>query len=231
MENLLKQRKICSFVRRNGRITKSQQQALDSLSTDYVLSCEPDTLLDLEPIFGREAEKHLEIGFGAGDALISMAKMHPERDYIGIEVYLAGIGQVLSQIEQYHLTNIRLLNADAVQILTHHIAPNSLDCVYIFFPDPWHKKRHYKRRLIQAEFLNLITHKIKPNSFIRLATDWENYAQQMLKVLDEYEGLNNVSGIQQFAPRFEERPLTKFERRGQRLGHGVWDLFYQKIDC
>ncbi|WP_353572945.1 tRNA (guanosine(46)-N7)-methyltransferase TrmB [Candidatus Albibeggiatoa sp. nov. BB20] len=229
MENCLKQREIRSFVRRNGRITRSQQQALADLSDAYVLTCEPDTLLDLDTLFGRVAEKHLEIGFGAGDALVSMAKMHPERDYVGIEVYLAGIGQVLSQIEQYGLTNIRLLNADAVQVLTHHIAPNSLDCVYIFFPDPWHKKRHNKRRLVQTEFLDLITPKIKSEGLMRLATDWEDYAQQMLAVLEVYQGLENITGLGEFASRFEERPLTKFERRGQRLGHGVWDLLYQKV--
>jgi len=228
MDNLLKQREIRSFVRRNGRITKSQQQALAALSSDYVLSCEPNTVFDLPRIFEREAEKHLEIGFGTGNALVAMAKNHPERDYIGIEVYLAGIGQVLSQIEKENLTNIRLLNADAVQVITNHIVPSSLDCVYIFFPDPWHKKRHHKRRLIQPEFLDLITPKIKRHGLIRLATDWKNYAQQMLTVLEAYPELNNLTGQGQFADRFEERPLTKFERRGQRLGHGVWDLVYQK---
>ncbi|MCV6639389.1 tRNA (guanosine(46)-N7)-methyltransferase TrmB [Candidatus Albibeggiatoa sp. nov. NOAA] len=230
MENLQKQREIRSFVRRNGRITKSQQQALASLSDEYVLTTESDTCFDFDTIFGRDAEKHLEIGFGAGDALVSMAKMHPERDFIGIEVYLAGIGQVLSQIEKHDLTNIRLLNADAVQVLTHHIAPSSLDCTYIFFPDPWHKKRHNKRRLVQTEFLDLIVPKLKAKGLIRLATDWEEYAQQMLDVLETYPSLENQTGQGQFAPRFEERPLTKFERRGQRLGHGVWDLLYQKTE-
>jgi tRNA (guanine-N7-)-methyltransferase len=228
MQNVPKQREIRSFVRRNGRITKSQQQALETLSLDYVLTCKPDEQLDLIQLFGRDAEKHLEIGFGAGEALITMATAHPERDYLGIEVYLAGIGQVLAQIEKYGLTNIRLLNADAVQVLTQHVTVNSLDCAYIFFPDPWHKKRHHKRRLVQTAFLDLLTAKIKSNGLIRLATDWEDYAHQMLSVLDNYDGLVNVSGQGQFAPRFAERPFTKFERRGQRLGHGVWDLLYQK---
>ncbi len=222
------QREIRSFVRRNGRITKSQQQALANLTNDYLLT--PEGELDLVHLFRRDAEKHLEIGFGDGEALISMAKMHPECDYLGIEVYLAGIGQVLAQIKKYELSNIRLLNGDAVQMLTYHIAANSLDCVYIFFPDPWHKKRHHKRRLIQTAFLDLVAPKLKVDGLMRLATDWEEYAAQMLTTLDTYPSLTNLSSNGQFAPRFTERPITKFERRGQRLEHGVWDLCYQKID-
>lgn len=218
---------IRSFVRR-GRITSGQQQALKNLSASYVIEYQPQ-LLDLNVIFNRNAEKHVEIGFGMGDALIDMAKRHPENDYLGIDIYRAGIAKVLMQIENHQLTNIRLIAADAVEVLTHCLPVKMLDVVYIFFPDPWHKKRHHKRRLIQTAFVNLLTLKIKQGGYLHLATDWENYAQHMLQILEENSCLKNDVGNNCFAPRLPERPLTKFEQRGQRLGHSVWDLRYRVV--
>ncbi len=215
-----------SFVRRCGRMTASQKKALDTLWEKYGIV--PEAQLALQTIFGRTAEKHLEIGFGMGDALIQMAKEHPEHDYVGVDVHSPGIGHLLIEIEKWQLTNVRVLNADAITILQDHLPTYCLDMVYIFFPDPWPKKRHHKRRLIQPQFLALLAQRLKPNGHVQLATDWENYAQHMLQTLDASAEFTNVAGQGQFIPRPESRPLTKFEKRGQKLGHGVWDLIYQK---
>jgi len=170
----------------------------------------------------------LEIGFGRGDALVTMAKAHPEHDYLGIDVHLPGIGHLLMQIEAMQLTNVRIINADAAEVLQHHLPPDSLDAVYLFFPDPWSKKRHHKRRLVQPEFVTLLAKLIKSNGYLHLATDWEDYAQQMLQVLETTPEFINFVIDGGFAPRPPNRPLTKFEQRGLRLGHGVWDLLYHR---
>ncbi len=224
--SLLQNRPIRSFVRRSGRLTASQQHAIDTLWSQFVL--ETTQPYDLNAIFGRTAPKHLEIGFGMGDALVDMAQAHPENDYLGIEVYLAGVGRVLAQIESLGLKNIRVICDDAVEVLKHNISSASFDAVYIFFPDPWHKAKHNKRRLIQPEFVNLLSSRLAPQAHLFLATDWEDYAHQMLEVLDKATLLKNHSGVGNYAPRCEVRPLTKFEKRGQRLGHGVWDLHYKR---
>lgn len=219
---------IPSFVRRKGRISKAQQRALDTLWPRYGI--EIDKVLDLEALFGREAEKHLEIGFGRGDALVAMATAHPEHDYLGIDIYRPGIGYLLLQLEAAELTNVRIICADAVEVLQQSLPPHCLDAVYLFFPDPWPKKRHHKRRLVQAEFLKLLAQRLKSGAIFHLATDWENYAEQMLAELEAAPDFINSMSEGGFAPRPPERPLTKFEQRGLRLGHGVWDLVYQRSE-
>ncbi len=221
-------RTIRSFVRRAGRITMSQQAALDNLSSTYVLP--EKTVIDWDSAFARSgAPRHVEIGFGMGDALCSMAQAHPERDYLGIEVHTAGVGRVLAHLHKFALHHVRVCCDDAVLVLREQLPAHSLDAVYIYFPDPWHKKRHHKRRLIQPEFIQLLATRLKPQAHLYLATDWQDYAQQMLEVLEASAEFTNLNGAGQFAPRNAERPLTKFEQRGQRLGHGVWDLVYQRL--
>lgn len=220
-------RTIRSFARRSGRITISQKRALATLWPQYGIE-NGDKVLDLVEVFGRQAEKHLEIGFGMGDALVSMAKAHPEHDYLGIDVYHPGVGHLLMQIESNQLTNVRAVCADAMDVLQDSLPSHSLDAVYLFFPDPWPKKRHHKRRLIQPEFLNLLAKRMKSGSYLYLATDWQDYAQQMLQVLEAAPEFTNKMTASHFAPRPPERPLTKFEQRGLRLGHSVWDLCYQR---
>lgn len=217
---------IRSFVRRSGRITSSQQQALEELWPRY--GVESNQFLNLEQLFGRKAEKHLEIGFGRGDTLVTMAKIHPERDYIGIDVHRPGIGHLLKQIEINQLTNIRICCADVVDVLQQALPPHSLDAVYLFFPDPWPKQRHHKRRLVQPYFVNLLAQRMKSGSHLYLATDWQDYAEQMLQILETTPEFINLVAQNSFAPRPAERPLTPFEQRGLRLGHPVWDLFYQR---
>ncbi|MDH5219093.1 MAG: tRNA (guanosine(46)-N7)-methyltransferase TrmB [Gammaproteobacteria bacterium] len=218
-------RRVRSFVRREGRITIGQQRALDehwgTFGVDYA-----EQPLDLDQLYGRQAVRNLEIGFGNGEALVSMAANHPDEDFLGLEVFTAGAGQVIAQALEHNLTNIRVMLADAVEVLTHMIPAESFDNIYIFFPDPWHKKRHNKRRLINDQFGALLATKLKPGANLHLATDWENYAEQMLEVLSRSTALKNQNG--DYAPRNERRPVTKFERRGQRLGHGVWDLHFTK---
>ncbi len=218
---------IRSFVRR-GRITSGQKRALDTLSSHYLIEYQAQQL-NLDALFNRNAAKHVEIGFGSGDALIAMAEQYPENDYLGIDVYRSGIAKLLMQIENKQLTNIRVICANAVDVFTHCLPIESIDAVYLFFPDPWHKKRHHKRRLVQPAFIDLLASKMKSEAYLHLATDWEDYARQMLQVLDENQLVINNIGVGCFAPRLQQRPLTKFERRGQHLGHLVWDLRYTVV--
>ncbi|ALG68015.1 tRNA (guanosine(46)-N7)-methyltransferase TrmB [Beggiatoa leptomitoformis] len=217
---------IRSFVRRNGRMTPSQQLAYTNLWSRY--GVDPVGVLDLNDLFARSQPKHLEIGFGMGDALLEMAQQHPENDYLGIDVHLPGFGKVLKQIEAENITNIRLFNGDAVLLLQNHIALASLDTVYLFFPDPWHKKRHNKRRLVQAAFVELLASRLTTEGIFHLATDWQDYAEQMLQVMEASPQFQNMTAPNSYAPRPADRPLTKFEQRGHRHGHGVWDLLYKK---
>lgn len=218
-------RPIRSFVRRSRRITKAQQHALDTLWPIYgVLT--PEGRLNLDALFGRKAKKMMEIGFGQGDALVTMAKMHPEHDYLGVDVHRPGIGHLLRDIKAAQLTNVRVLCADAVDVLQYNLLPHCLDTVYLFFPDPWPKKRHHKRRLVQPNFVLMLTQRIKSGGCLHLATDWQNYAEQMLEILEATPELSNCVNGGGFAPRSPERPLTRFEQRGLQLGHGVWDLQY-----
>ena len=220
-------RTIRSFVRREGRITEGQQRALAELLPRYGVP-PGDAPIDLTALFGRNAPVHVEIGFGNGDALAAMASAHPHNDYLGIEVHRPGVGALLRQLDAGSIANVRVISADAVQVLEQRIDDDALSAVCLFFPDPWPKKRHHKRRLVQPEFLALLRRKLKVGTRLHFATDWEDYAQHMLKVLSAAEGFENSAGAGQFAPSPTTRPPTKFERRGQRLGHGVWDLIFER---
>jgi tRNA (guanine-N7-)-methyltransferase len=219
-------RTIHSFIRRSGRITAAQQRAWDTLWTRYGVSHEQQ--LDLDKLFCRSAARHLEIGFGNGEALLTMAKNHAEHDYLGIEVHRAGIGHLLLTLEAAQITNVRIICGDAVEIFQHSLPLASLDVVYLFFPDPWQKKRHHKRRLVQPEFINLLAQRMKSGGRIHLATDWQDYAECMLQVFENSSEFSNCIAKASFAPRAPERLITKFEQRGLRLGHEVWDLCYQR---
>ncbi|WP_417703105.1 tRNA (guanosine(46)-N7)-methyltransferase TrmB [Rheinheimera aquimaris] len=226
-ENTTYMRKIRSFVLREGRLTKGQQHALDTYWPDYGLQYQ-STPLPLAQVFGRGSAVVLEIGFGMGKSLVQMAKEAPEKDFIGIEVHRPGVGACLSDAVAQQVKNLRVFEHDAVEVLEDTIADNSLDTVQLFFPDPWHKKRHHKRRIVQPEFVQLLRRKLKPGGVFHMATDWENYAEHMLEVMQAAEGFSNLSADNTYVERPEHRPLTKFEQRGQRLGHGVWDLMYKK---
>lgn len=216
---------IRSFVLRAGRMGSGQQKALDELGPRFVLPY-ASTKLDLTTAFQRSADKILEIGFGMGGATAEIAANHPENDYLGLEVHTPGVGALLKQIGERNLNNLRIIQHDAVEVLQHMINDGSLDGIHIYFPDPWHKTKHQKRRLIQPAFVELLTKKLKLGGYLHLATDWENYAQQMLEVLSADKQLINTAVDYANRPAF--RPLTKFEQRGLRLGHGVWDLVFRR---
>lgn len=224
-----KHRPIRSFVMRTGRMTSGQARALEALWPRYGVDYSPAPL-PLDQVFGRRAPRTLEIGFGNGDHLASLARAHPERDYFGIEVHRPGVGHLFLQVETDGLTNVRASSHDAVEVLRDQLAPASLDEVLILFPDPWHKKRHHKRRLIQPAFVELLATRIAPGGVLHLATDWEEYALQMLEVLRAANALfTNLSPTGDWMPRPEERAPTRFEKRGARLGHGVWDLAFRRV--
>ena len=217
-------RPIRSFVLRQGRMSVAQQRAHDNLKAVYGIPYAVQTL-DLTAAFGRDAPKILEIGFGMGDATAIIASAHPENDYLGIEVHGPGVGSLLNQIQERALTNLRIIQHDAVEVLRDMIPDASLVGVHIFFPDPWHKKRHHKRRLIKPELIALIAGKLASNGYLHCATDWEDYAIQILDVLSGEPTLTNTA--EGYALRPAYRPLTKFEQRGIRLGHGVWDIVFK----
>ncbi len=218
-------RRVRSYVLRQGRLSPAQQRARESLLPVFGIAFAPAPL-DLDAVFGRNAPKTLEIGFGMGETTASIAASHPERDYLGIEVHTPGVGSLLKLIAAAALRNVRVVEHDAVEVVTYMIAPRSLDAVHIFFPDPWPKKRHHKRRLIQSAFVALLAERLKPGGLMHLATDWEDYANAMLETLSGEPSLINTA--HGFAPRPASRPLTKFEQRGVRLGHKVWDLLFEK---
>lgn len=222
-------RTIKSFVLRGGRVSNRQQQALDSWLKEYELPL--NTIpWDLEQIFGRKADTVVEIGFGMGASLLIMAEQHPELNFIGIEVHRAGIGSLAADLHEKGINNVRIVAHDAVEVFKHHLDENSLAGVQIFFPDPWPKKRHHKRRLIQPEFVKLLLQRVKIGGFIHCATDWQDYAEHMLSVLSAEALLSNTQPEGEYAARPDSRPLTKFEQRGNKLGHGVWDLIYKKVN-
>lgn len=218
-------RSIRSFVLRQGHMTAAQQRAIDTLWPRYGLDYRAETL-DLAQTFGRAAPKVLEIGFGMGAATAEIARRLPDTDFLAADVHGPGVGNLLKLIEEQGIANIRVMRHDAVEIVENMLADNSLDGIHIFFPDPWHKKRHHKRRLIQAPFVAKLLPKLKSGGYIHLATDWEEYAAQMLDVLRAFPGLENTAA--DYAPTPAYRPETKFEARGKRLGHGVWDLVFKK---
>ncbi len=221
-------RRIRSFVRREGRLTPGQQRAMDELFPRFGIEA-GETPLDFTAIFGRNAPRILEIGFGNGESLAEIAKNHPEQDYIGIEVHRPGVGHLLMKVEEYGLTNLRVMCADAVEVLEKQIPDQTLAALYLFFPDPWHKKRHHKRRQVQPEWAQLVRQKLKIGGQLHMATDWQNYAEHMLEVLSAADGFRNTSPDGDYVTKPDYRPETKFERRGHRLGHGVWDLVFEKI--
>jgi len=218
-------RSIRSFVLRQGRVSDAQRRALDDLLPRYGVPFRP-VALDLDRVYGRGAPKVLEIGFGMGETTAAIAQAHPGNDYLGIEVHSPGVGALLKRIAEFGLTNVRIVQHDAVEVLQHMLAPDTLDGVHIFFADPWPKKRHHKRRLIQGPFIALLATRMKPGTYVHLATDWEDYALQMLEVLSGESALENT--VEKFADRPATRPETKFEARGLRLGHRVWDLVFRK---
>jgi tRNA (guanine-N7-)-methyltransferase len=219
-------RPIRSFVLRQGRMSNAQTRALETLLPRWGIPYQ-ESLLDLDTAFGRAAPKILEIGFGMGDSTAAIAAAHPQNDYLGIEVHGPGVGSLLNQIEALGLTNLRVIQHDAVEVLKHMITPDSLDGMHIFFPDPWHKKKHHKRRLIQPELVALLCEKLKPGGYLHAATDWQEYAEHILAVLAAEPRLTNTAAG--YAPKPDYRPLTKFEQRGIRLGHGVWDIVFRKV--
>ncbi|HEY4319204.1 MAG TPA: tRNA (guanosine(46)-N7)-methyltransferase TrmB [Herbaspirillum sp.] len=222
------ERRIRSFVTRAGRLSVAQARAIEALSPRFCVPYKKE-LLDFNACFERAAPTILEIGFGMGDSTASIAAAMPDRNFIGVEVHTPGIGSLLKLIGEQRLENLRIIQHDAVEVLTHMIAPDSLAGVHVFFPDPWHKARHNKRRLIQSPLVALLASRLAPGGYLHCATDWEDYAAQMLEVLGAEPSLRNTADG--YAPRPSYRPVTKFENRGLRLGHGVWDLVFEKTSA
>ncbi len=220
-------RKIQSFVKREGRLTKGQAKAIDDHWDDMGLNVEQG-MLDFTEVFGRTAPVVLEIGFGMGKSLVEMAANEPDKDFIGIEVHRPGVGSCLAEAAEVGLTNLRVFEFDAIEVLAKCIPNGSLARTQLFFPDPWHKTRHHKRRIVQPEFVQNLRQKLAIGGVFHMATDWENYAEHMLEVMQAAEGYENLSADGNYVPRPEQRPLTKFEQRGHRLGHGVWDLMFAR---
>lgn len=219
-------RPIRSFVLRISRTSNAQQRAVDELLPRFGIEFEP-RLLDLDAVFGHRAPRILEIGFGMGEVTAQLAQLHPERDYLGVEVHTPGVGNLLKLIDEHGLTNLRIIRHDAVEVLQQMIPVDAFDGVHVFFPDPWPKKRHHKRRLIQPGFVHLLASRIRPGGYLHFATDWEDYATQMLEVLAGEPLLANTTVG--FAPRPASRPQTKFETRGLKLGHDVRDLLFHRL--
>jgi len=225
-QELTESRRIRSFVLRQGRLTKGQARALETVFPKFGVSYTPE-LLDLNALFNRaENKKILEIGFGMGETTAKIAQTLPDHDFLAAEVHTPGVGALLKLIDELALTNVRVIQHDVVEVLQHMLADASLDGVHIFFPDPWHKKRHHKRRLIQAEFVKLLCSKLKTGAYIHVATDWQAYAEWVLEVLSSESLLQNTA--KDYAEKPSYRPLTKFENRGIKLGHGVWDLVFKR---
>lgn len=224
-----KPKAIRSYVIRAGRITEGQRYAFERWWPEYGLSLHAGRL-DPEKAFGRRAPLVLEIGFGMGDSLLAMAENEPEKDFVGIEVHTPGVGRLVNGAGEQGLANLRVYMADAVDVLDDCIPDESIDRFQLYFPDPWHKKKHHKRRIVQPEFMEKIRRKMAPGGVVHLATDWQNYAEHMLAVMEALPGYANLQSPGEYSPRPDYRPSTKFEQRGQRLGHGVWDLIYRVND-
>lgn len=220
-------RRIRSFVLRAGRMTAGQARALRESWPQYGVEFHGERL-DLDAVFGRRAPRCVEIGFGIGEVIGHLARSNPQTDYLGIEVHRPGVGRLLQFSAAENLTNLRILCHDAVEVLEHGLEDGSIDELLIFFPDPWHKKRHHKRRLVDADFLRLAARRLRAGGVLRMATDWQDYARQMLELGNACDALESMSADRTFVERFEGRDSTRFERRGARLGHGVWDLAFRK---
>ncbi|MDW6090994.1 tRNA (guanosine(46)-N7)-methyltransferase TrmB [Vibrio rhizosphaerae] len=223
-------RKIRSFVRREGRLTKGQEAAMNECWPQMGIDFQPQQFL-WSSVFGNDNPVVLEIGFGMGTSLVEMAKNAPHQNFIGIEVHSPGVGACLAAAREAGVTNLRVMCHDAVEVFEHMIPDHSLHRVQLFFPDPWHKKRHHKRRIVQPEFAAMVRQKlIVGEGIFHMATDWENYAEHMIEVMNQAPGYANVATDGDFIPRPDERPLTKFEQRGHRLGHGVWDIQFRCVE-
>lgn len=220
-------RPVRSFVLRQGRLTKGQNLALSTVWPLFGIE-RGGSLLDMDSLFDRDAPVTLEIGFGDGVSLAKMAKADPERNFIGIEVHRPGVGRLLHLVRENELTNVRVMDDDAVEILKQRIPERSLDRVQLFFPDPWHKKRHNKRRIVQPDFVSLLASRLKKGGVFHLATDWEPYSEHMAEAMEASDEFTSMAETP-FSPKPDERPTTKFETRGMRLGHGVWDLLYKRL--
>ncbi|MBQ4860908.1 tRNA (guanosine(46)-N7)-methyltransferase TrmB [Pseudoalteromonas sp. MMG013] len=220
-------RRIRSFVKREGRLTKGQTAAIEKCWPTMGLE-HSQGLLDLSEVFGNDNDVVLEIGFGMGKSLVEMAKNAPHLNFIGIEVHKPGVGACLMEADEAGITNLRVFEHDAVEVLADCIKDASLTTMQLFFPDPWHKKRHHKRRIVQLEFVESLRSKLKISGVFHMATDWENYAEHMLEIMNAAPGYENLSKTSDYMPRPDNRPLTKFEQRGHRLGHGVWDLMFKR---
>lgn len=223
------QRTIKSFVLRAGKMTTRQKHGLTHLLSKYELTA-GDESWDFERIFGNSQDVVVEIGFGMGRSLLETALKNPTTNYLGVEVHLAGIGSLAADLDENNVQNVKIINFDATQIFHNNIKPNSISAIHIFFPDPWPKKKHHKRRLIQSEFVKILIDKLQPGGIIHCATDWQDYATHMLSVLQMEPMLENLSATHDYVQRPESRPMTKFEQRGVKLGHGVWDLQFAKKD-
>ena len=221
-------RKVRSFVKREGRATKGQTKALELFWDDMGLNHQ-DGLINCETLFGNANPVTLEIGFGMGKSLVEMAKNDPNRNFIGVEVHRPGVGACIALAQEQGVTNLKVYEHDAIEILADCIPDGSISIVQLFFPDPWHKKKHHKRRIVQVEFVETIRQKLALGGVFHMATDWENYAECMLEDMSSAPGYKNLSEHNNYVPRPDSRPLTKFEQRGHRLGHGVWDLQFEKI--
>ncbi|TRX57059.1 tRNA (guanosine(46)-N7)-methyltransferase TrmB [Thalassomonas sp. M1454] len=222
-------RQVRSFVKREGRLTKAQGRALETLWDTMGLN-HTDGMIDAKALFGNDNPITLEIGFGMGKSLVAMAKAAPEINFIGIEVHRPGVGACLAEAEAQGVNNLKVYEHDAIEILADCIPASSIDTVQLFFPDPWHKAKHHKRRIVKPEFIESIRGVLKVGGVFHMATDWENYAECMLEDMTGAPGFGNLSENNDYVPRPDSRPLTKFENRGQKLGHGVWDLQFNKID-
>lgn len=223
-----KKKSIRSYVVRVGRMTEGQRAAFEKYWPVYGLSLYQGQL-DADTAFGRKAPRVLEIGFGMGDSLLTMLQAEPDKDFIGIEVHPPGVGRLINNTGKLALPNLRVYLADANDVLADCIADHSIERIQIYFPDPWHKKKHNKRRLIQTAFVEQLRDKLTVGGMLHFATDWQPYAEHMLEIMESVSGLENVVGAGHYAPRPDYRPTTKFEQRGERLGHGVWDLLFKSV--
>lgn len=222
-------RVVRSFVKREGRLSNRQAHALEQLQPIFGLPYQSEPY-DFDDIFGRVAPRVLEIGFGMGKSLVQMAQENPQLDFIGIEVHRPGVGACLADLSDLGLTNLRVIEHDAVDVLKNAVADGGLERLQLYFPDPWHKKRHHKRRIVQTDFADLVRQKLKKDGVFHMATDWQNYAEHMLAVMSQAPGYQNLSPQGNYVERPQWRPLTKFENRGQKLGHGVWDLMFKRVE-
>ena len=221
-------RKIQSFVRRSGRISKAQSIGLNELWHDYGVNLN-EKKLDFNKLFLSKNNVTLEVGFGNGDSLLEMAIDQPNQNFLGIEVYEAGVGRLINEANKNKLSNLKIIKDDAVEVLTNNILDNSISHFQLFFPDPWHKKKHHKRRIVQISFLDLLSKKLKKDGVVHIATDWENYAEHIMELLESHSHFKNCADDHMYSLRPKNRPLTKFENRGQKLGHGVWDIIFTNI--